>query len=100
MKKILVQFNFPNMPAKKYEAAWDALRATGNTDFPGLIFHVGAQQGNDFVVIDVWESEEAFKKFGETTLGPIMQKVGIPNIQPKISPVLYTHSGKKAAVAL
>ncbi len=99
MKKVLVQFTFPNMPLKEYEQAWDAIRAAGLTDIPGLVFHVGAQQGNDCVVVDVWESAEAFQKFGETTLGPIMAKVGIPQVQPRITPVAYTHAGKALELA-
>jgi hypothetical protein len=38
-----------------------------------------------FRVIDVWESEEAFARFGET-LGPIMQQLGL-DATPKVYPV-------------
>src|SRR5687768_1508883 len=94
MKRVLVQFKFPGMPAKKYEQAWDEIRAAGKANIPGLIFHVGSAVGDDFVVVDVWESAEAFAKFGEI-LGPIMAKVGVPQVQPTITPVNYIHTNEK-----
>lgn len=92
MKKQLVQFNFPGMPVKLYDQCWDEIRKAGQTNPQGLLHHVGAQQGNNFVVIDIWESEEAFKKFGETLI-PIMNKLGIAQVQPVITPVHYEYTG-------
>jgi hypothetical protein len=41
-----------------------------------------------FGVLDVWDSEEEFAKFGEV-LGPVMQEVGLA-ADPKIYPVHNT----------
>jgi hypothetical protein len=97
MKRVLVQFNFPNMPASKYEQAWDTIRAKGFTTIPGLVFHVGVANGNDWHVTDVWESEAAFVKFGEV-LGPLFQELGIPQVAPTITPVHYLYVGETASV--
>jgi hypothetical protein len=39
---------------------------------------------NGFRVLDVWQSEESFRKFGETLL-PILQSIGVDG-QPEIYP--------------
>ena len=48
------------------------------SDWPveGLLVHVAGQSDSGFRVVDVWESEEACRRFGEQ-LGPILQEVGI-----------------------
>ena len=97
MKKVMVQFSIPGMTAKQYQQCWDEMRRTGHGNPAGLIHHVGAQQGNNMVAVDVWESEEAFKKFGEVLM-PIFVKVGITPVQPVITPILYEQSGVESGV--
>ena len=93
MKKILVQFNIPGMTAKQFDQAWDELRKAGQEHPYGLIHHVAGQQGKNWVVVDVWESQEAFDKFGET-LGPILKRVGVTQVPPMITPVYYELSAE------
>jgi hypothetical protein len=55
-------------------------------DWPvdGLLAHVAGQGANGFRVVDVWESQEAFQRFGETLI-PILQEIGIegaPEVYP------------------
>ena len=88
MEKQLVLFRIPDMKAKQYDQCWDDLRAIGMQNPPGLIHHVGAQLGDGFVAADVWESLEAFQKFGETLM-PIFAKMGIAQAKPEIIPVHY-----------
>ena len=49
-------------------------RVESPADWPveGLLAHIAGQGPNRFRVIDVWESEEAFGRFGETLM-PILQ---------------------------
>lgn len=89
MKQVVVKFNFPNVNVKQYDAVWDDLRASGNAHPKGLISHVGAPTPDGgFLVVDVWESEEAFNEFGKTLM-PLIVKQDIPMIAPKILPVRY-----------
>ncbi len=55
-------------------------------DWPveGLLVHIAGQGPNGFRVVDVWESEEALRRFGEK-LEPILQEVGI-EAQPEFYP--------------
>ena len=93
MKKIMVQFSIPGMTAEHFDQTWDELRKAGLEHPSGLIHHVAGQQGNNWVVVDVWESEELFNKFGET-LTPILKKVGVTPVPPVITPVYYELSGE------
>ena len=43
---------------------------------PGLLAHIAGQGKNGFRVVDVWESQEAFRRFGEM-LVPILRSLGI-----------------------
>ncbi len=55
-------------------------------DWPveGLLVHAAGEGPNGFRVVDVWESEEAAKRFGET-LGPILDEVGV-EAEPELYP--------------
>jgi len=88
MEKLLAIFKIPDMTAKQYDQCWDDLRAAGMQNPPGLIHHVGAQLGDGMVVSDVWESMDAFEKFGETLM-PILAKLGVAEAKPEIMPVHY-----------
>ncbi|WP_200303611.1 hypothetical protein [Streptomyces adelaidensis] len=52
----------------------------------GLISHTSAPTPDGWLVVDVWESEEAFREFGETIL-PILRELGVPDARPRIHPV-------------
>ena len=88
MEKQLIIFKFPGVTSDQYDQCWEELRNAGMEHPHGLIHHVGAQSGNDWVVADVWESLEAFEKFGETLM-PIVAKIGVPMVQPEISAVHF-----------
>ena len=99
MKKQLVQFNIPGMTAKLYDKAWEELRKAGQTNPSGLLHHVGAQQGNNWVVVDVWESVDAFNTFGKTLM-PILEKLGlaVDQVKPVVTPVHFEYTGVEEAV--
>jgi len=73
------------------------MRKTGHANPVGLLHYVIAQQGNTMVAVDVWESEAAFKKFGEVLM-PIFVKAGVTPVQPVITPVHFEYSGAKVPV--
>ena len=82
----------PSVTQERYEET--ARRLTGGksrmesvSDWPveGLLMHAAGQSAQGFRVVDVWESEEACNRFGET-LAPILQEVGITD-PPEIYPV-------------
>jgi hypothetical protein len=50
---------------------------------PGLISHAAGPTPTGWVVVDVWESEEAFRRFGEK-LTPAFREIGMPESDTKI----------------
>ena len=50
----------------------------------GGLSHVSWWEGDDNHNIDAWESEAAFKAFGDERLGPGMAKAGV-NVQPEVT---------------
>jgi hypothetical protein len=98
MKKVIIQFSFPGLPVSKLDKAWEECRAKGYSNPKGLLHHVGGIQGNNLIVVDVWESEAAFNKFGEILL-PILNKLGFPNVKPVITPVHYEYNGLSIGLA-
>jgi hypothetical protein len=61
-------------------------RMESPSDWPveGLLVHIAGEGPNGFRVVDVWESEESCKRFGEI-LGPHLRDVGITE-QPELYP--------------
>jgi hypothetical protein len=94
MERVIVQFNIPGMTAKMYDQVWAELQRAGQSNPMGLHHHVGAQQGNNWLVVDVWESAEAFNKFGETLM-PILRNAGVAVDQskPVITRLYYEYEG-------
>src|SRR5437899_2844444 len=95
---VVAVFQGPSLTQEQYEQT--ILKLTGGknrmespADWPveGLLAHVAGQGENGFRVVDVWESEEAFRRFGETLM-PILQEIGI-EVQPEIYPAHTFVSG-------
>jgi len=61
-------------------------RVESPADWPveGLLVHAAGQGPNGFRVVDVWDSEESFSRFGESLL-PILQEIGVEG-EPEIYP--------------
>lgn len=68
-------------------------RLESPADWPveGLLVHAAGEGANGFRVVDVWESEDAFRRFGDT-LVPILQELGIEE-QPEVYPAHTFVSG-------
>ena len=85
---ILMVHDSPGGTQEQYEQV--AERLTGGrglnqpSDWPvgGLLSHAAGPTDSGWRVVDVWESEEAFQRFGEV-IGPILQEVGLPG-EPQI----------------
>ena len=58
------------------------MESPGDWPVEGLLAHIAGEGPGGFRVVDVWESEDACRRFGET-LTPILQEVGV-RAQPEI----------------
>jgi hypothetical protein len=89
---IVAIFQGPSLTQQQYEEAVRRLtggrksRMEAPSDWPveGLLVHIAGESPNGFRVVDVWESEEAFGRFGEKLI-PILQEIGVegaPEVYP------------------
>jgi hypothetical protein len=76
----------PTLTEASYEAAVTKLlggrrRLQTPADWPvdGLLMHAAGQSEAGFRVVDVWESEGAAQRFGESLM-PMLKEVGITDV--------------------
>lgn len=86
---VLMVHESPGVTREQYEQVGarltDGRGLNSLSDWPvdGILSHAAGPTDDGWRVIDVWESEEAFQRFGEV-IGPILQDVGFPG-EPKVS---------------
>jgi hypothetical protein len=81
---IVAVFQSPSLTRESYEEAVRKLtggkrsRMESPGDWPveGVLVHIAGQTERGFRVVDVWESEDAFRRFGEKLM-PILKEVGV-----------------------
>ena len=76
----------------------DAHTADGS-QHPCTTHTAALREGGGVVVLDLWESPEAFGKFAEEQIGPAGAAVGLGPIEPRILPVHNRIRGKAAVGA-
>jgi hypothetical protein len=88
---VVAIFQSPSFTQEKYEktvakVSGGKSRVESPSDWPveGLLAHIAGQGENGFRVVDVWESEEAFNRFGETLM-PILEEIGVEG-RPEVYP--------------
>ena len=98
---VIIVHHGKGLTQETYEAAVRSVsgkdRVESPSDWPveGLLSHAAGQGPNGFRVVDVWESEEAARQFGEK-LVPIMQELNI-SAEPEIYPA-HTFVGAQTLV--
>jgi len=88
---VVVVFQGPGFTQESYEktvrgitGGKSRMESSGDWPVEGLLAHISGQGKNGFRVVDVWESEDAFRRFGETLI-PILQEIGAEG-EPEIYP--------------
>jgi quinol monooxygenase YgiN len=93
-----VIFEGTGLTEATYEQVKNAV-APNNSMPAGMQYHVAGATENGFAVIEVWDSQEAAKKFFDEQLGQSLQKAGI-TIQPRFIQVHNIMQTREAARAL
>jgi hypothetical protein len=95
---VVAVFQGPGFTKESYEES--VRKLTGGkesldspADWPveGLLAHIAGEGATGFRVVDVWESEEAFGRFGEVLM-PILQEIGVQG-EPEVYPAHTFVSG-------
>lgn len=87
---IMMVQEIPGGTREQYEQVAERLtdngfNAPGDWPVEGLLSHVTGPTDTGWIVVDVWESEEAFQRFGEI-IGPVLQEIGMGG-EPRMTPV-------------
>jgi hypothetical protein len=88
---VVIVHQGPTLTQEKYEEVVRRFtegrgRMESPSDWPvdGLLVHAAGQGEQGFRVVDVWESDEAFQRFGDVLM-PILQEIGVTD-EPEVYP--------------
>lgn len=95
--QLMVVFDVDGMTAGQYDAVIAALEAAGESTPRGRISHAAAPRPGGWVVVDAYESEEAFERFGQHLL-PVLASLGI-SAEPRVHPAHSIVIGARAVAA-
>lgn len=95
---VVMRFTSDGMTTAKYDEVVKRLEQAGAGAPAGRLYHVCFGDKNNLRVSDIWESTEAFDRFGQT-LRPILEEVGIDPGEPEIIEVYNIIEGSKAQSA-
>ena len=80
---VVAVFQHPTLTRENYEesvrrltSGRDRLESPADWPVEGLLVHAAGEGENGVRVVDVWDSPEAFQRFGETLM-PILQELGV-----------------------
>ena len=77
-------FDNPDGTQQQYDQASAAIGVTGENAPDGAILHVaGASPNGGWRVVEIWESEDAARKFDEEQIEPVLRQVGIQRPAPE-----------------
>jgi heme-degrading monooxygenase HmoA len=90
---VMMVMEAPEGTIEEYERTNEIMGLRGDQDAPqGLIQHVAASDGNGLVIVDVWESEDAFGRFYEERLGPALEQTGVASSAGEPTPPMQVHN--------
>ena len=84
--EIVVVFDVPGQTVNQQDQLIKELEAAGLGSPKGRLYHVNYSKEGGMSVVEVWESDELRDQFVQG-LGPLLQKLGLPSVEPQIYPV-------------
>jgi hypothetical protein len=90
---VAYQMRFPDATTAQYDQVIQKMGLTpGGPTPPGAMFHWVTQTDDGLLVVDVWETEEAFDKFAREQIMPYSQEAGLG--EPQVTKhQVYNHFG-------
>jgi hypothetical protein len=77
-------FDNPNVTQEQYDATSQQVGVSSENMPEGGIVHVaGAGPEGGWRVLEIWESEEAAKRFDEERVEPVLRQAGIKRPEPQ-----------------
>lgn len=83
---IAVVYRPPALTAERYIESWSGPEGPPVAVPPGLLFHAGVGEGEQFFTLSVWEDREAYETFAPQ-FKKVMSERGFQLGEPSILPV-------------
>ena len=74
---------FPGVTREQYESVIADLDL-GGKPAPGNSFHAAGPMAGGWWALDVWDSPERMGEYFSQELGAVLQRHGLPNVQPRL----------------
>jgi heme-degrading monooxygenase HmoA len=85
---VMVIIEPDGVTVEQYEQVNETMGVSSVADVPGLISHAAGQADGGLLIVDVWESAEAFESFVEERLGAALAQAGVSGRpEPRVLPV-------------
>jgi hypothetical protein len=92
---VMMIMESPGTSVEQYDQLNEIMGIHGDEDAPeGLVHHASGHDGDNLVIVDVWESGEALERFFQERLGAAIEQAGLPQTEPRILPVHNRLEGK------
>jgi hypothetical protein len=78
---VVLRFTFDGLTTDKYKKITDRLETVGAGTPEGRLYHICFGDPNNLMISDIWESRQAFDRFGETVM-PICREFGVEPSEP------------------
>ena len=90
---VAYKLRFPGATTAQYDQVIQKMGLTpGGPTPPGAIFHWVTQEDDGLLVVDVWETEEAFDQYAREKIMPYSQEAGLG--EPKVTKYkVHNHLG-------
>ena len=83
---IAVLIDMPGATQQQYDEVIQKLEVAGEGAPPGRLYHVAGPTQDGWRIVDVWDSQVHFERFGQTLM-PILEESGFPPFEPEPWPV-------------
>ena len=83
---VAILFDIPRARRSQYDAVIRKLQDAGEGAPPGRLYHVAGPTQDGWRIVDVWDSQVHFERFGQTLM-PILEETGFPSFEPEPWPV-------------
>ena len=84
---VAIYFHPPTLNEQQYRGVVEQLEKAGDWPPSGLVHHSCFGEGEQLMVYEVWESQQALDAFGQRLM-PVLQEQQLDPGQPQVMPVV------------
>jgi hypothetical protein len=93
---VLAILEFDDFSSDDYDAMSASMDAHAAGSHPAVVHTAAVASDGRFVVVDVWESPEAFAAYAQSQIAPAGEDIGLGRLEPRFIPIHNTMSGAGA----